>query len=60
MIHMYKPSIKLVVSYEREKNSSLSQAEIFISEEAALILGFKNYKKVGLFRVNLRKLLKEE
>jgi len=58
-IHMYKPTIKLVVGFEREKSNNVSQAEIFISEEAANMLGFKNYKKVGLFKVNCRKILKE-
>ena len=59
-VHMLNPSVKLIVGHERDKKDSDSQADIFISKEAAEQLGVKNYKKTGIFKVLLKKLLKEQ
>lgn len=58
-VHLYRPAIKLVVCYERDRDNDESEAQIFISREAAEFLGFRNYKKEGIFRVSMKKLLKE-
>jgi hypothetical protein len=61
-IHDLKPSIKLVVGLVRDKdeqNSENSKADIFISKDAAETLGFKDYKKTGIMKMNLKKLPKE-
>ena len=58
-IHMYRPSIKLVVGLVRERNNDNSKAEIFISQEAAKLLGFKDYKKTGILRANIKRIEKD-
>jgi hypothetical protein len=60
-VHDLKPSVKLVVGIEKEfnDNNDQSEADIFISKEAAETLWFKNYKKVGVSTMTLKKLPKE-
>ncbi|MEI6822966.1 MAG: hypothetical protein WCL51_13615 [Bacteroidota bacterium] len=53
-INRYCSTIKLLVSNEIEKNGDKSDAEIFISKEAAAFLGC-NDKKKGVFILKINK-----
>ncbi len=60
VISTYKTSINLLVGYEYERNSDNSEADIFISKEAAEYLGFKDYKKIGIITLFLKKTQTEQ
>lgn len=48
----FNPSIKVIIKKEIIKNESdNSVAQLFISQEAAIRLGFKDYKKLGVIEL---------
>jgi hypothetical protein len=59
-INRYCSTIKLLVSSEIEKNGDKSDAEIFVSKEAADILGFTRYRRQGIFILKIKKIEMKE
>jgi hypothetical protein len=56
----FSPKLKLLVSVERSRNEDRSRADMFISKEAAEIIGFRNYQKAGIVKMKARKLKQTE
>jgi len=52
----FAPKLQLLVTIARNRDGDSSQAEIFISKEAAETIGFRNYQKTGVVKMKARKL----
>jgi hypothetical protein len=56
----FSPKLRLLVSIERDRNGDKSRADIFISKEAAEIIGFRDYQKTGIVKMKARRLERSE
>lgn len=55
--HSFSPTIKLLVSSESERGLDRSEAEMFITKDAAAFLGFSKNLHKGVFSCRVRKLV---